>query len=227
MIARRHTTFIWMTVLANAVFSAAMYSRLPEPAPMHWNIHGQIDGWGPRWLAAGLFPVIVAVIVLLLVVLPKLGPFRQNLESIAVTYGRIVIILGLLLAALNSIFLLAAAGHALPIGSSIALALGLFLVLLGNWLGKVPRNLYLGIRTPWTIANDTVWERTHRLGGRVMVAAGLVVAVTALFASDVTCFVVLMASLGITVIWAIVYSFRLYRRLGGVDDMHAPGSTSP
>lgn len=225
MIARKHSIWIWMIVLANAVFSAVMYTRLPDPAPTHWNIHGEVDGWGPRWLAAGLFPVIVAGIMLLLVLLPKLGPFRENLESIAVTYGRIAISLGLLFAALNSIFLLAGAGYELPVGSSIALVIGLFLALLGNWMGKVPRNFYLGIRTPWTLANDTVWERTHRLGGRVMVAAGLVVAITAVFASDITCFIVLMASLAVTVIWSLVYSFRLYRRLGSVDDLHAPGSS--
>ncbi len=225
MIAKRHITWIWLIVLANCLFNAVMYSRLPDPAPTHWNIHGQVDGWGPRWLAAGLFPAVMAAIMLLLVLLPKLGPFRENLESIAVTYGRIVISVGLLMLALNTIFILAAAGFSLPIGSSIALAIGLFIALLGNWMGKVPRNFYVGIRTPWTLANDTVWERTHRLGGRVMVAAGLIVAVTSLFASDIVCFIVLMASLAISVVWSIVYSFRLYRRLGSVDDLHAPGST--
>jgi len=221
---RTHIRWVWILVLANVAFNAAMYSRLPDPAPTHWNIHGEVDGWGPRWLAVGLFPLIMAGIMLLLVVLPRLGPFRANLESIAVTYGRIVVTVGLLMLTLNVIFILAAAGYKLPIGSSIALAIGLFFALLGNWMGKIPRNLYLGIRTPWTIANDTVWERTHRLGGRVMVAAGLIVAITALFASDITCFIVLMSSLGVTVIWAVVYSYRLYRRLGSVDDLHAPGS---
>jgi len=225
MIARRHLLGVWLLIGANAAFSAFMYTRLPDPAPTHWNIHGQVDGYGPRWIAAGLIPVCMAVIMLLLILLPRLGPFRENLESIATTYGRILVTVALLLAAMNTIFLLASAGHNLPVGSSIALVIGLFLALLGNWMGKVPRNLYLGIRTPWTIANDTVWERTHRLGGRVMVAAGLVVAVTALFASDITCFIVLMASLAITVIWSVVYSFRLYRRLGSVDDLHAPGSS--
>lgn len=224
MMNRTHIKWTWVLVLANVAFNAVMYSRLPDPAPTHWNIHGEVDGWGPRWLAAGLFPVIMAVIMLLLVFLPRLGPFRANLESIAVTYGRIVVTVGLLMLSLNVIFILAAAGYKLPVGSSIALAIGLFFALLGNWMGKVPRNLYLGIRTPWTIANDTVWERTHRLGGRVMVAAGLIVAVTAVFASDITCFIVLMSSMGITVIWAVVYSYRLYRRLGSVDDLHAPGS---
>ena len=123
MIAKRHTIWIWMIVLANAAFSAAMYSRLPDPTPTHWNIHGQVDGWGPRWLAASLFPAILAGVMLLLVLLPKLGPFRENLESIAVTYGRIVISVGLLMLSLNAIFILAAAGYSLPIGSSIALAI--------------------------------------------------------------------------------------------------------
>ena len=87
MIARKHTLWIWFLMAANIVFSAAMYARLPDPAPLHWNIHGQIDGYGPRWVAAGLFPACMAFVMLLLVLLPKLGPFRSNLESIATTYG--------------------------------------------------------------------------------------------------------------------------------------------
>ena len=227
MITRKHAIWIWLLVIANAVFSAAMYPRLPDPAPMHWNIRGQVDGWGPPWLAAALFPACMVFVLGLLAILPKLGPFRENLKSIAVTYGRIVASVALLMFALNTIFILAATGYELPIGSSISLCIGLFLALLGNWLGKVPRNFYVGIRTPWTLANDTVWERTHRIGGPVMMAAGLVVAVTSLFASDITCFIVLMVSLAVSVLWALVYSYRLYRRLGCVDDLHAPGSTPP
>ena len=224
MIARKYTTTIWILMAANIVFSAAIYPRLPDPAPVHWNIHGQVDNYGPRWVAAGVFPACMVAVMALLLVLPRLGPFRENLESISTTYGRIMVTIALMMVAMNTIFLLASIGYALPIGSSIALVVGLFFALLGNWMGKVPRNFYVGIRTPWTLANDTVWERTHRLGGRVMVAAGLLVAATSLFASDIVCFIVLMASMAVTVIWALIYSYRLYRRLGSIDDLQAPGS---
>ncbi|MBK8268617.1 MAG: SdpI family protein [Planctomycetes bacterium] len=86
--------------------------------------------------------------------------------------------------ALHVLFMLEANGTNVRMGPSIGIILGIMFMVLGNWMGKLRRNLYIGIRTPWTIANDIVWEKTHRLGGRLFVAAGIVTVAVCTFASD-------------------------------------------
>jgi len=226
MIPRSHVITVLVLVVATVVASLVAYPHLPDPAPIHWNIHGQIDGWGPRWVAAWLGAGCAGFIAALMLILPRLGPLTDNIAKFGKTYGRIAVAVTLLMAMLHGTILLAACGRGVSMGATLTVLIGGFYALLGNWMGKVRRNFYVGIRTPWTLASEAVWDRTHRVGGRVMLAAGLAVAVTGLFASDPVCFIVLMAGLGGSAIWAVLYSLYLYRHLGGQDDL-AAGSPKP
>lgn len=224
MIPRKHLLIIAVAVLANAGLSAYYYPRLPNPCPIHWNLHGEVDDYGSPMTMAMLGPCISLGIAVLMSALPLLGPMRSNFETFRVTYGRIAVTLAVFFFGLQVVLLLAATENRLRIGPSLCVLFGLMFAVLGNWMGKLRRNLYVGIRTPWTIANDVVWEKTHRLGGRLFVLAGLITAAAGLFTSEKVCFATLMTSIGVSVIWSGLYSLVVYRRLGQVDDF-APGST--
>jgi uncharacterized membrane protein len=157
--------------------------------------------------------------ILLLVALPLLGPFRENFERFHITYGRICIAIMATFAAIQLTMLLAGTGRQFNMGSSMCVIVGVLFAVLGNWMGKIRRNFYVGIRTPWTLANDEVWERTNRSGGKIMVAVGIICALTGLLASDAICFIVLMSGIGLLVAWACGYSFYWYKKLGRVDDL--------
>lgn len=219
MIPRFHLIWMIAAVFVNVALSAAFYPHLPNPCPIHWNLHGQIDGYGSPLTMALIAPSTSAGLVLLLMLFPAIGPFKRNLENFRVVYGRIGALLLTFFLALQVILLLAASGRPLRIGPAFTVLFGLMFAFLGNWMGKLRRNFYVGIRTPWTLANDTVWEKTHRIGGRLFVIGGAISAITGLFAGDVTCFVVLIGTIFISVVWSIVYSLVIYRRLGQVDDL--------
>jgi uncharacterized membrane protein len=70
--------------------------------------------------------------------------------------------------------LLAASGVDVPMNESIFAMLGVMFMVIGNYLGKTRKNFFLGIRTPWTLASDEVWGRTHRLAGRLFIVLGLI-----------------------------------------------------
>jgi uncharacterized membrane protein len=222
MIPRIHIIIIALAVLCNAGLSAYIFPRLPDPCPIHWNIRGEVDGYGAPLTMALLGPSIAAGVALMMCGLPLLGPFRKNMESFRVVYGRIAVTLVVFFFGLQVVLLLAATGNKLRIGPSLCILFGILFAVLGNWMGKLRRNLYIGIRTPWTIANDVVWEKTHRLGGKLFVVAGFVSAITGVFASELGCFITMMSSIGIAVLWSVLYSLVEYRRLGQVDDF-APG----
>jgi uncharacterized membrane protein len=219
MIARLHLLGMGAVAAAGFAIGAAFYPKLPNPCPTHWDISGQPDGYGSPLQMALLFPSIVTGTGLMLVVLPLLGPFRRNLEEFRLTYGRICIFVMLVLVGMQVIFLLKAGGAAFRLGPAVAILVGLIIAVLGNWMGKIRRNFYMGIRTPWTLANEVVWEKTHRAGGRVFVAAGLASALGGLLLPDPACYFVVIGTVGAAALWCAGYSYYVYRRLGQVDDL--------
>ncbi len=219
MIPRRS---LFLAIALNALAlgtSLAFFPYLPDPAPIHWGISGQPDGFGSPWVLALLGPGVAVGLTALLASLPLLGPFRSNFERFRVTYGRICVLMAAMCLGLQLVLLLNAAGTGLSVGRGLSLILGLAIACLGNWMGKLRRNFYVGIRTPWTLANDVVWERTHRLGGRLFVASGIAAAMAAMFLPDVACFFVLMGGLVGSALVAAVYSLVCYRKTGRVDDL--------
>jgi uncharacterized membrane protein len=145
---------------------------------------------------------------------------RDSFQRMRDTYGRICVIVMGGISAIQVLILIKAAGAPLSMNGAFGTIFGLMLAGVGNWLGKVRRNFWCGIRTPWTLANDTVWERTHRWGARIMVVYGLVIAVSALLLPPIGFFAVALGGGVLLVAWCLAYSYWEYRRVGQVDQMH-------
>ena len=161
-------------ILAMLIATAVAYPQLPDTVPIHWNAHGQANGWGPRWSLFLWGPGIMAAIVLLFAALPWLSPRKFEVDSFRSTYLYIMIVLVSMLAYIHMLALAAGLGVAIDVGRAAIGGVCLFIALLGNVLGKVRRNFYIGIRTPWTIADERVWNKTHRLAAKTCFACGLI-----------------------------------------------------
>ncbi|PWK87642.1 SdpI family protein [Fulvimonas soli] len=197
-------------VLAAAVAAAWLYPALPDRVAVHWNVHGQIDGYWPRAWAAAFAPALIALLAALAWALPAMSPRRYGIGSfawvwhLAMLAGQgVVLVVGLAM-------LLRGAGHAVPVPTVALLAVGALLMVVGNYMGKLRRNFFIGIRTPWTLTSDAVWERTHRLGGRLFVLAGLAIVLGALW---LRAFWLPLACVAVATLVPCAYSFVLYRRL--------------
>ncbi|MFQ3592353.1 MAG: SdpI family protein [Gemmataceae bacterium] len=185
----------------------------PERVPTHWGIDGQPDAFTPReallpWL--WLMPGVLLGLLLLSRVLPWLSPKNFDLETFRPTYEYIFFLVALLLVYLHLVILLAQMEWLQDLGRWLLAGLcGLF-ASLGNVLGKVRKNFFVGIRTPWTLASDTVWEATHRLGAWCFVAGGLLgllLLLTPLHPMWVMLLVLLVPLV------PVAYSLWLYKRL--------------
>jgi len=204
-------------VLLLAAVSFYVGQMLPADArvPIHWNARGLIDGYAGKWLGLAVAPIIALAASLTFVVVTIAEPRQDNLAKSRTLVT--IVWSGLLGAAAVVEFAQVATlrGWPVPVATLIVGGIGLFFLLLGNQLSK-SRPMYLvGIRTPWTLADPDIWVATHRLGGKLMMIAGLVWLVAAVCGwtgafALVPLVVVLMAASLVPVF----YSYILWRRIG-------------
>lgn len=209
------TDFVCLTVVfLHFAFVGYIYAELPDPVPTHWNAQGEVDGYTPKPWGAWLFPVITFGMYLLFKVLPWISPQGFRMES----FMRIVDILKqalvLFMFVIGVTVAFAAKGHSFDPGLVILPGVGVLFIILGNYMGKLRKNFFIGIRTPWTLASDEVWAKTHRLGGWCFVLAGLLLLIAGL-ARWPSMQVVLGIAIGVGALLPVVYSFVIYKRLEG------------
>jgi uncharacterized membrane protein len=161
-------------ILGAIAFSIAVWSRLPERMPVHWGLNGQVDRYGSRGQAAFFFPGLMLLVWLLLRFLPRIDPRRANYAKFADTYDLLVNSFVALFAVMHVALLGAALGWPVSMERVVPALVGVPFIILGNVLPRARPNWWFGIRTPWTLSNDRVWVRTHRVGGYLLAGAGVV-----------------------------------------------------
>lgn len=206
-------------MLASFAVSVWLYPHLPATMPRRWDAAGNVVAYGPRGQLAFLLPAIIAFTWLLLIVLPRVSPHGFRIDPFLDVFGVVGAGIIAVLAFLHTIILLAAAGHALPVVGTLFVAIGMLLVFLGNYMGKFRKNFFIGVRTPWTLASDEVWARTHRLAGWLFAAAGVAVVADGLLGANVAFFAAVIICAASTL---ILYSFVLYRRIEGFGPDPSP-----
>lgn len=192
--------------------SLAAYGRLPDPMPVHWNIHGQVDDYGSRFLGAFLNPLIMLAIAVLIPVLPRIDPRGRNYEKFSATYhtmmnATLTLMFGIHLFALGS-----ALGMDIPMARVVPAGVGILFIVMGNLLPRVRPNWMVGIRTPWTLSSDRVWERTHRVGGYLMMGAGVALVLAAPFAPVFVTLVLILGGAVVASLGAVIYSYVVWRQ---------------
>ncbi len=204
--------FVSLAMFLIAVtLSLVFYPTLPDSIPTHWNFSGQVDGWSPKLPGAFLMPLVMVGIVALFAVLPRISPKGYPVEAQSRWYRAIELATVAFLLTLHLVTLLSARGTHIDMLVLVPMLVGALFVVLGNYMGKMRRNFFIGIRTPWTLADEDVWYRTHRLGGRVFVAAGLALMIVP-FAGEAQHVAFTTIAVAAAFI-PIVYSYVIYKRL--------------
>jgi uncharacterized membrane protein len=209
---RKLLVFELLTIAASAVVAAVLYPHLPDRIPLHWNLHGQPNGYGSRVSIFWFGPGLLAAIMLLTAALPWLSPRRFEVDAFRDTYAVIMSYVFVLMAYIDAVVLWVSTGHAVDSGRAIIGAVCLFFVVIGNLMGKVRRNFYVGVRTPWTLASERAWNSTHRFAAKTFVLAGLIGLGFCIFGLQVWPIFALAAGGLAPVIYSLVEYKRLERR---------------
>jgi uncharacterized membrane protein len=192
------------------IFTFTVFGRLPDKIPMHWNISGQVDRFGPK-KDIFLSPSIITIIYFAMVYLPLIDPKRTNYGKFAGAYRVIRVVLVIILSAVYFASAYSALGYRIDMSRMGSLIIPFMLIGFGSAMGKLRHNYFVGIRTPWTLADEEVWNKTHQLGGKLWLIAGIIGLFASFFSG--TWVAVLMFVLLITaVIVPIVYSYIVFKK---------------
>lgn len=187
-----------------------LYPHMPARVPTHWNAQGQINGYMSPLGAVATPMIVIAMIALLTVLLPVISPRGYEIGPFVAVFGIFMLAIQLVVLITGLAVLLNGAGHAVRMPLVCMLSIGALLMVMGNYMGKLRKNFFIGIRTPWTLASDAAWERTHRMSGWLFVLAGATVMVIALIGAP------MLAMVGVVlcvVLIPVIYSYVVYRRV--------------
>jgi len=205
----KQVKWIWILGILSVVATLGVYSRLPDQIPVHWGIDGQIDRYGPRvyTFVTALLPLVMYGLFWLI---PKIDPRKDSYDKHAGAYGVMAMTLVSFMIGLHWITIGYSLGYDIDVVFLVKFFVGILFVVLGNYLPVVRPNYTLGIRTPWTLADETVWEKTHRIGGYLFVLTGIFWSIFA-FVNRPWVFFVLMGWLVVFIGGIFIYSYVLYR----------------
>lgn len=202
---------MWVVSLLPFVLVALAWPYLPERVPTHWGFNGQVDGWSSPaslWLLCAISPILS----LGLQFLPRLDPKRENYEKFQSRYdffGPLVPVLLLLCVAVTlseSLW-----PGRINVSRTIGMMIGVLFLIIGNLMGKIKTNWFMGVRTPWALSDPDVWNKTQRLGGWVFFLSGLSAVILSLLAPEKIFFIVFFTILIVGILLTYFMSWRWFK----------------
>ena len=201
----------WALAAVPPVLLALCWGALPERVPVHWGLHGEVT-YGEPWqlIVPALLPLLLLALLRLL---PRLDPRRKSYARFQREYAVFALALTLFLLALNVLSLVEALRPGtVAMGRAVLVGVGLLFAWIGDLLPRVKSNFFMGFKTPWTLSDPDVWNRTNRLGGILMFALGAALVPCALLLPETACLAVVLGGTAVVVLVPTVLSYVWYRQ---------------
>ena len=200
-----------LLILASIVISLAVWNKLPEPMASHWDINDQVNGYMPRFWGAFLTPLITIGLMLLFLVIPSIDPLKANIAKFRPAFNGFIVFLVAFMLVVHILTLAWNLGfQGFRMSMMMLPFMGILFIYAGYLMRTSKRNFFIGIRTPWTLSSDRVWEQTHKVGSVAFMICG-VLAFAGAFLGGMAAFWVLLVPLFATSLGLIIYSYVLYR----------------
>lgn len=208
-------TTIILALLMILIATAAgllLWNQLPDPMASHWNINDEVDGYMPKFWGVFFMPLVTLGLFGLFLIIPNIDPNKANIAEFRESFNLFIVLFVVFMLYIHGLTLAWSLGYTgFKISNALLPAMGLLFIFIGFMLRRAKRNFFIGIRTPWTLSSDSVWEKTHRVGAVLFMASGALAFLGGLF-GGVTAFWMLFIPLIGSVIFLLVYSYVLYQR---------------
>lgn len=205
------TLSVFLVLIATAA-GLALWNQFPPEMASHWNAQGNVDGTMSKPWAILLLPAVAIAMLALFIILPGLDPLSKNIATFRSEFNLFIFLMILFMTYVYALTLVWNLGfNTFSMGTAILPAMGLIFIGVGKLLENAKRNYFIGIRTPWTLASDLVWERTHKLGAKLFMIAGIVT-ITGVFFGDHAYWILMVTVISVS-LFSFIYSYVEYKKI--------------
>ena len=209
----RTTLIISVTLIIVATLAGGLlWNRLPDQMASHWNEADLVDGYMPKFWGIFLMPLVTVGMLALFLVIPSIDPLKANIATFRETFNTFIVLIIAFMLYMHGLTLAWSLGYQdFKMSMAMLPFIGVLFIFIGILMRKAKRNFFIGIRTPWTLSSDRVWDETHRLGAILFMASGALSIIGGFF-GGMTAFWLMFVPLIGSAVFLIIYSYVLYRR---------------
>jgi len=212
MSTRTTTIIILLMLFIGTAAGLLLWNRLPDQIASHWDINDQVNGYMPKVWGVFMMPLIALGMSVLFLIIPNIDPLKANIAQFRETFNLFIVLIVAFMLYIHGLTLAWSLGYTnFKMSTSMLPAMGLLFIFIGLMLRKAKRNFFIGIRTPWTLSSDTVWDKTHQLGSVLFMASGMLALIGGIF-GGMTAFWFLFVPLIGSTVFLLIYSYLLYRQ---------------
>jgi uncharacterized membrane protein len=186
------------------------YPQMPEKVASHWNAEGQVNGYTSKFWGLFLMPIISAGMLFLFILIPRIDPLKSNIQEFRKYFDGFIVLIIVFLFYIHLLTIFWNSGYTFNMLTFLSPALAILFYSTGILIENAKRNWFIGIRTPWTMSSDKVWDKTHKLGGKLFKIVGIL-ALLAIFFESYAILIIVVPVI-IVSIYTIVYSFFEYQK---------------
>jgi uncharacterized membrane protein len=206
------TSIIVLVLLALAVLAGVvLWNQLPDQMASHWDTNDQVNGYLPKFWGVFLMPLITLGMFALFLVLPGIDPLKANIAQFRETFNVFIVVIVAFMLYVHGLTLAWSLGHQnFKMSAAMLPFMGVLFIAVGFMLRKAKRNFFIGIRTPWTLSSDNVWDKTHQLGAALFMVSGACAIIGGIFGGMTAFWLMFVPLIGST-LFLVVYSYVLFR----------------
>lgn len=195
-------------IAATSLIGWNLSAKLPNLMATHWSLSNQVNGYMEKWLALSAIPGLMLLMLGILMVVPKLDPKHKNIKSFQIVFEGFVLLLMLFMSYLQILMIVYNLGYQINMGQLMSPALAILFTYTGFLIKNAKQNWTIGIRTPWTLSNEKVWNKTHTFIGKWLLVTSPLVAI-GLFVPSLAIYLLLIP-ISILLL-SIGYSYKISR----------------
>jgi len=207
---RKSEIIIFGIIILSFAIGIYYYPQMPEKLASHWNAQGQVNGYMSKFWGLFLMPIISMGMLLLFILIPRIDPLKSNIQEFRKYYDGFVVLIIVFLFYLHLLTIFWNSGYTFNMITYLSPALAILFYYTGILIENAKRNWFIGIRTPWTLSSDNVWDKTHKIGGKLFKIAGIL-ALLAIFFESYAILIIVVPVI-IVSIYIVAYSYFEYQK---------------
>ncbi len=206
------TSLIVLTLIAIALIAGlALWNQLPDQMASHWNANDQVDGYISKFWGVFLMPLITLGMFLLFLVVPGIDPLKANIAQFREPFNIFIVLIVAFMLYIHALTLVWGLGYQdFRMSAAMLPFMGILFIAIGYLLRQAKRNFFIGIRTPWTLSSDSVWDKTHQLGSVLFMLSGAFAIAGSFFGGTIAFWLMFVPLIGSS-LFLVIYSYVLYR----------------